>query len=62
MRRSPAIRTNDIHPLSEAELDTVAGGLGLSIVESERIALARRLSEEFRASHGPTLGAPLDLG
>ena len=53
-----ANRTNDI--LSEVELDTVAGGL--SIVEPAWYAKARQMSEEFKKSHGPTLGAPLDLG
>ena len=58
-------RANENGMLSEAELDTVAGGLGLTtgvgIAEADRYALARRLSEEFKKNHGPTLG-PIDLG
>jgi hypothetical protein len=57
-----AIRTNDIQPLSEGELATVAGGLivSLSVENAERLALARRLTEAFKATHGPSL-PPLDL-
>jgi hypothetical protein len=57
-------RANENRMLSDAELDTVAGGgltTGVGIVEAERYALARRLSDQFKASHGPTLG-PIDLG
>ena len=52
--------TNENRMLSDAELDTAAGGL--SIVEPVWYAKARQMSEEFKKSHSPTLGAPLDLG
>jgi hypothetical protein len=57
-------RANENRMLSDAELDTVAGGLGTaaSIVEPTWYAKARQMSEEFKKSHGPTLGSPIDLG
>jgi hypothetical protein len=49
-----AIRTNDIQPLSEAELDTATGGLVGSNLIPAGAALTNRLSEAFQAIHPPT--------